>query len=1041
VFVTKEVKMTHITFAQAHSFHRAAWRRWLVLGLALALLLAGLVATMLADPETRSSRNRIAQTGVGQFQVDNGRHRATFDSAGIHFTPRVAGELRPSAALSARLTAVRSGNVVLYGGTNVTPALLDDFTAGYNRVGGLLREEHRSLDQGIDQVFVLPAPLSLAGDLIFVVQLTTQLTPSGPPTPGGGLHFPIDAAHNVTYGPAVAIDAQGRTRSVPMAYNDGEVTLTVPQAWLAAAAYPVEIDPLIGTNFFVSQASNNQVAPAAAYSEAAYDLFLVVWEDYRNGAGDADIYGQRVNAIATPVGDPIEIRRVSGSNQRAPAVAYDDTSGLDRYLVTWEEYNTGTRNYDIWVRFIRYDGFLYTPFAVSTAANNQLLTSVAYDANSQKYLVVWQDYRNGTANADVYGRIVNADGSLGSEVAIATSATSNAQKPDVAYNPIAQKFLIAWEDNRSGNWDIYGRGVDGQGNLTTEFAIATGALNQQRPTAAGNAWSNRYAVAWEEQSITWRLGIAQMPLGGPVDWTKTVGDALADRRDAELTYSKASSEWLLVWQRSTTTVEVQPVASNGDFVQQGKYTLNADTSDVQAPALAWNSGRNQYFGVWQGYNTAGETVIDVYGQLFSSDFFCCTNDRADVWPMVATNTESGEYLVTWEYDDPNFVDFMVLYEQFYSPAGAVLTRTAITTETLGTYCTDVYPMTALTYGNNQYFSAWTDIRPDGFWHAYGARIAANGTVLDAGSIPITTTAYAQIVSDVDFDPASPTDGSDDLYFAIWRHTDGQIMADECIQYPQQPEQAIRFDIRGGRVLASNGQVVDTFRITTIPGNVSHIGASVAFNSHTSYRDHLVVYAQREPATGSTATMSVRGQLVSGNQLGNSCTIFASASPAAAEELAVVPNVVYNPTRNEYAVVSWHAGQVKIQRVSPTCTLTGSAVTLPTPPTGVMPYPDIAYIPGLEQYVVSYEMADPAGGAPAGAPAIGVVRVTTDLQPVSPYTSIQPYILVSAVNSQAYARLAYNTDATKGLRALAVWQDHRNNSHEFYGDIFAQFVFK
>ena len=91
--------MNDATFS-AGSHHRAGLRRWLVLGLLAGLLLAALVPSAIADPAGRSGRNRISQINSGLFQLDNGRHKATLDATGVHFTPRVTGELRPDAALS-----------------------------------------------------------------------------------------------------------------------------------------------------------------------------------------------------------------------------------------------------------------------------------------------------------------------------------------------------------------------------------------------------------------------------------------------------------------------------------------------------------------------------------------------------------------------------------------------------------------------------------------------------------------------------------------------------------------------------------------------------------------------------------------------------------------------------------------------------------------------------------------------------------------------------------------------------------------------------
>ena len=59
------------------------------------------------------------------------------------------------------------------------------------------------------------------------------------------------------YGAAMAFDANGDTTPVTTAFAKGEITLTVPGAWLASAQLPVVVDPLL-TRVLVSTAGGIQ---------------------------------------------------------------------------------------------------------------------------------------------------------------------------------------------------------------------------------------------------------------------------------------------------------------------------------------------------------------------------------------------------------------------------------------------------------------------------------------------------------------------------------------------------------------------------------------------------------------------------------------------------------------------------------------------------------------------------------------------------------------------------------------------------------------
>ena len=195
-----------------------------------------------------------------------------------------------------------------------------------------------------------------------------------------------------------------------------------------------------------------------------------------------------------------------------------------------------------------------------------------------------------------------------------------------------------------------------------------------------------------------------------------------------------------------------------------------------------------------------------------------------------------------------------------------------------------------------------------------------------------------------------------MYFAVWRHTKDYAQLD--------PPQDVSFEIWGGRVRASDGQLVGgSFQISIKPAGTSHIGASLAYSA--SAQEHLVVWAQREPASD---TLSVWGQRVrDGTLVGTPCEIFPSTSPAPTLDMSVMPVVVYNPAHNEYAVVTWHANKVKIRRVGlvepdVTCYPNSAEGGLPTNHSRA--YPDVVYLNDLDQYLVTYEMPELGSSQPA-----------------------------------------------------------------------------
>gem|GEM_PF-2960381 len=270
----------------------------------------------------------------------------------------------------------------------------------------------------------------------------------------------------------------------------------------------------VGPAFAVCDNAANQSNPAAAFDPDSR-RFLVVWQDERNANGHTyDVYGQLVNADGTLYGTASNVNfpvsTVSEDKER-PQTAFDQANG--RYLVVWEDYRSGS-TWDIYGQLVNADGTLYgagagTNFAVSTAADDQYLANVAYDEVHQRYLVVWEDYRS-SVDADVYGQLVNADGTLygagaGTNFAVSTpGAAGHQEAPCVVFDRVNQRFPAAWQD--WANQDLFGQIIHPDGTLLDHqgaggFLVADEASNFQRtPRMAYNSTRGNFLVAYEARN-------------------------------------------------------------------------------------------------------------------------------------------------------------------------------------------------------------------------------------------------------------------------------------------------------------------------------------------------------------------------------------------------------------------------------------------------------------------------------------------------------------------------------------------------------------
>ncbi|MCL5022304.1 MAG: choice-of-anchor D domain-containing protein [Nitrospirae bacterium] len=142
--------------------------------------------------------------------------------------------------------------------------------------------------------------------------------------------------------------------------------------------------------------------------------------------------------------------------------------------------------------------------------------ALGFDPVTQRFLAAWEDMRDG-ANTKVYGRIVESGGGLyNSDFIISYEdlngdgniddnvANSKQTKPFVSYDPVNQRFFVAWQDGRNGtlsleNLDIFGQKVDAEGSLRgNNFSVFTLPYNQYNPAIAYNEATNVFLAVWKD---------------------------------------------------------------------------------------------------------------------------------------------------------------------------------------------------------------------------------------------------------------------------------------------------------------------------------------------------------------------------------------------------------------------------------------------------------------------------------------------------------------------------------------------------------------
>ncbi|MBN2112578.1 MAG: hypothetical protein JW785_00465 [Acidimicrobiia bacterium] len=221
------------------------------------------------------------------------------------------------------------------------------------------------------------------------------------------------------------------------------------------------------------RATSNEGRPAVAWDQTG-NRYLVVWEDERGPvARGQDIYGRLLNSNLQPIGGD---HRISGpkatSDEHEPDVAWNGSAG--RHVVVWrDERNDGTTGDDIYGRVVGTNGrpvggdkHISSPAAVA----NEYRPAVACHQATGSCLVVWDDGRDQLLRGfDIIGRRIGADGkATGGELQVSgTAATSDESTPALACSQDDNRYLVVWQDWRNDGYplyhgiDLYGRRVSG----------------------------------------------------------------------------------------------------------------------------------------------------------------------------------------------------------------------------------------------------------------------------------------------------------------------------------------------------------------------------------------------------------------------------------------------------------------------------------------------------------------------------------------------------------------------------------------------------
>ena len=406
------------------------------------------------------------------------------------------------------------------------------------------------------------------------------------------------------------------------------LAMTVEGGMKPASSFSDTSDCLIGTSFPISQESGRQEVPAIAYNSQNNE-YLAVWQ-----SKEASDYWNICGQVVLDTGDVPDERKfctLASADQQFPALAYN--SNNCQYLVVWQDArNFSPYGWDIYGQLISCTGELMgDAFRLVGRGKDQRHPAVAYNSEADEYLVVWQDrwcrsLPYYTAD-DIYGWRVDSGGSLIGDVipiSIATDCKSDKsvqQSPVVAYNSQDNQYLVVWEDDRNGNWDICGQLLSAAGEpLGDNFPIVMIQEDQRSPDLAYNSQDNLYLVVWQDNYYgDWDIYGVRVWSDGTGGIVFPISSSPGSEKKPAVAHNSQDNEYLVVWQdrrNGDDDIYGQRVGSN-DSLLGDECPISTVANDQESPDVAYNSQNNEYLVVWQDERN-GEDNDDIYGQRVRS---------------------------------------------------------------------------------------------------------------------------------------------------------------------------------------------------------------------------------------------------------------------------------------------------------------------------------------------------------------------------------------------------------------------------------------
>ena len=316
--------------------------------------------------------------------------------------------------------------------------------------------------------------------------------------------------------------------------------------------------------------------------------------------------------------------------------------------------------------------------AVVSTVENQYLPRITSDGAGGA-IIAWNDIRGGGVNDDIYAQRVDNTGTvLWTHNGVPVAATALDQRDVVLTDDNMGGAILAWDDYRASNWDVYAQRLDADGSsqwTVNGTGVATGASRQSQAAIASDG-SGGAIIVWRDDRDSGVTGFdiyaQRIDSSGSALWTPSgvlITNA-ADTQQYPRIVPDGAGGAIVTWEdgrdSATTSQDIyaQKIGASGLVAWATNGVVICDASQPQVgPEIApdgsggayivWEDGRNGYSDmVFNHVSAGGLTAYGGTGYYLNAYY----NNEDKIDPAIASDGAGGAIIAWIDYRSGNHFD-------------------------------------------------------------------------------------------------------------------------------------------------------------------------------------------------------------------------------------------------------------------------------------------------------------------------------------------------------------------------------------------------